>query len=403
MKVLIWTNVFPTYSETFVRDHVIGLLKRNIEVVIFSKTKQNSHILNDYLSYSLFDKIFTEESYLPSSYYCRFFKALCILSGSLFTSNFKFYLKSLNFLKFKKKAISLKCFFLLHYVINKNINIIHAHFGTNARKLTFLKEIRYPISLISTFHGYDTRIDEIYAKLFYRKLFKYVDAVVCISNYNLLKLTAFGLENSKIKRVNNGVIMPEKTSTYVSNENKVIDILSVGRLVNDKNYSSALKALSELKKNKPDISFKYHIIGDGYLRSDLEDLVIDLKLKSCVVFYGYKSSSFVKEIMSKVHFLLLPSINEALPTVVLEAQSFGLPVLATNVGSVKDLVNPDTGVLVEPNSDDLYQGLIDIFSKRNLWDYMGKNAREFIKQNYCHQVQLDLLETIYKTIINEKN
>tara|TARA_B110000858_G_C17775761_1_gene462124 strand:- start:280 stop:1491 length:1212 start_codon:yes stop_codon:yes gene_type:complete len=403
MKVLIWTDVFPTYSETFVRDHVIGLLKRNIEVEIYSNTKQNSHILNDYLSYNLFDKIFTEESYLPSSYYSRFFKAFCILSSSLFTSNFKFYLKSLDFLKFKKKATSLSCFFLLHYVINKNINIIHAHFGTNARKLTFLKEIRYPISLISTFHGYDTRIDERYAKLFYRKLFKYVDAVVCISNYNLVKLTKFGLENSKIKRVNNGVLIPEKTSTYVSNENKVIDILSVGRLVNDKNYSSALKALSELKNNKPNISFKYHIIGDGYLRSDLEDLVIDLKLKSCVVFYGYKKSSFVKEIMSKVHFLLLPSINEALPTVVLEAQSFGLPVLATNVGSVKDLVNPDTGILVEPNSYDLYQGLIEIFSKRSLWENMGKNAREFIKQNYCHQIQLDLLETIYNSIINEKN
>ncbi len=399
MKVLIWTDVFPTFSETFIRDHIIGLIDRGLGVHVYTSKKDKSNIeaLNDYQKYNLFDKIFSEEDYLPKSFFIRIVLALYILMTSFFSWKLIFYVRTINYFQFKKKAISLRYFFLLNFIIKNKIDIIHAHFGTNGRKLVFVKQIKYPIKLITTFHGYDIRIDRVYAVNFYKDLFDYSDNIISISNFNKQNLLSFGLNVAKICSINNGVKVPKKPSSFINESKETIEILSIGRLVNDKNYKLAIEALELLKLNKPNFRFNYHIVGDGSLLKDLQKQVLDSGLENNITFYGKKTTKFIRTILRECHFLMLSSINEALPTVILEAQSFGLPVLATNVGSIKDLVNDKNGVLVEPDLQSFYNGLLQIISIRNSWSDLGLKGRMQIKKDYDFNYNLDKIVSCYKS------
>lgn len=398
MKVLIWTDVFPTFSETFIRDHITGLIDRDLDVFIFSSKKNKSNIeaLNGYESYNLLDKVFTEKDYLPQSFLKRVILALIILIKSFFSLKLLFYIRVLNYSRFKKKAISLRYFFLLNFIIKNNIKVVHAHFGTNGRKLVFLKQIKYPVKLITTFHGYDIRIEKSYARIFYKDLFYYSDAIISISNFNKGKLLSFGLDESKIVSINNGVKLPVKPASFISKANTCVEILSVGRLVKDKNYKLAIESLRLLKQNQPKLKFLYHIIGGGSLLSELQQQVEDYELEKHIKFYGEKPSMFVFQMLNKCHFLLLSSINEALPTVILEGQSVGLPILATNVGSIKDLVRKENGILVEPNIESFYEGVIQMIAMRNSWTSLGMKGRLQISDHYNQDHQIDRLVEIYK-------
>ncbi len=398
MKVLIWTDVFPTFSETFIRNHVTGLIDRDIDVLVHSSKKDKSNIeaLQDYKKYNLYDKIFSEKDYLPKFFFNRIILAFFILIKAFFTRKLFFYIKTIDYSRFKKKAISLRYFFLLNYIIKNNINIIHAHFGTNGRKLVFLKQIGYPIKLITTFHGYDIRIEKNYAINFYKNLFNYSDKIISISNFNKQRLLSFGLNTNKIISLNNGVEIPEEPSSFISESGKTIEILSIGRLVDDKNYKLAIEAIKLLKLNKPSLSFNYHIVGGGSLLKELEMQVLDSGLKNNIIFYGKKPSGFIKKILNRCHFLMLSSINEALPTVILEAQSYGLPVLATNVGSIKDIVKTENGIIVEPNVKSFYNGLLKLISVRDSWVNLGLNGRLQIKNDYNQNFQIEKLVSIYK-------
>ncbi len=397
MKVLIWTDVFPTFSETFVRDHITGLIDRDLDVLIYSSKKDKSNIeaLKEYEHYNLFEKVFSEKEYLPQSFFIRVVRALIILVTSFFSTKFLFYMRAINYSRFKKKAISLRYFFLLNYIIKNKINVIHAHFGTNGRKLVFLKQIKYPVKLITTFHGYDVRIETSYARSFYKDLFDYSDAIISISSFNKEKLLSFGLDQRKIISINNGVKVPEKPTLFINESTASIEILSVGRLVKDKNYKLAIESLRLLKQNQPKLNFLYHIIGGGNLLDELKQQVKDSGLEKNIVFYGEKPSKFVFQMLNKCHFLLLSSINEALPTVILEGQSVGLPILATNVGSIQDLVKKENGVLVEPNIESFYKGVLKMISMRNSWTDLGLKGRFQVINSYNQDYQIDKLVSIY--------
>lgn len=396
MKVLIWTNNFPVYSETFIRDHIIGLIDRGITVFIHSDKKtQNNDVLKGFENYTLENYLNTPQDYIPKSIINRIFNAFYILLNSLGSSNFRYYLKSLNVFKFKRKASTLRYFFLLHFIIKNEINVVHAHFGTNGRKLVFLKQISYPIKLITTFHGYDTRFSIEYSKYLYKDLFKYSDKIISISAYNTKKLLEFGASPLLIKRINNGV--KSCMSKADKNNINIINIVSIGRLVPEKNYKLALKVLSLYKNENPEVKFKYHIIGGGDKKKDLQKLVEDLQLENEVIFYGYKTSSFIIEVLPKFDFLLLSSKKEALPTVILEAQSCSLPVLATDVGSVSDIVNSNNGVLSKVNEVDFLKGLNEMMSLKEDWKRLGENGKRQVSTFYDQNKQLDLIVELYSS------
>ncbi len=109
-------------------------------------------------------------------------------------------------------------------------------------------------------------------------------------------------------------------------------ILFVGRLVPVKNIGNFIKSLTQLKRN-----YKFFLVGDGPQRDELEVLVEELGLSESVRFLGPKGHLETLSIMNSCDVLVLPSLMDQFPNVVIEALSLGKPVIASNVGGIPEI------------------------------------------------------------------
>ena len=123
---------------------------------------------------------------------------------------------------------------------------------------------------------------------------------------------------------------------------KKYDLIFIGRLAENKGINLVLEAASKLKIQI--LNFKMIIVGGGPLENDLKLKIKNLKLQENVLLYGWaKDSREIAELINKSKILIMPSYNEGGPRVVLEAMACGVPVLATPVGIVPDLLKNGPG------------------------------------------------------------
>lgn len=123
----------------------------------------------------------------------------------------------------------------------------------------------------------------------------------------------------------------EQTVEY---KNDCVNLLTVARLSHEKGIDRAIKAFAKAIENGN--TAKFHIVGDGAKRNELEELVKTLGLTDSVVFYGEQSNPY--RFMKNADLLLLTSYHEAAPMVIDEARSLGLPILSTSTTSSQDMI-----------------------------------------------------------------
>ena len=172
-------------------------------------------------------------------------------------------------------------------------------------------------------------------------------------------------------------------------------MLAVGRLSRQKGYSGLFKALTLLEK-MGNFDYKLIIAGTGPLRQELEREVKDLGLHHRVSFIGRCDN--IPALMAASDVLVLNSLWEGLPGVVMEAMASELPVVATNVGGTSELVDDGkTGYLVQPNDpDEMKEALTELMSlseeeRRN----MGKAGREKVKIQFHVEKMVSEYEQLY--------
>ena len=125
-------------------------------------------------------------------------------------------------------------------------------------------------------------------------------------------------------------------------------ILHVGGFMPEKNHKGLIRIFSNLIQEIPNA--KLLLIGEGKLKAEIEELVTHLKLSQNVIFLGRRSD--VQQIMSCCQVLVLPSLIEGLPGVILESFVNKLPVVAYNVGGIKEVVvDQKTGWLVDADNE----------------------------------------------------
>lgn len=121
---------------------------------------------------------------------------------------------------------------------------------------------------------------------------------------------------------------------------------SVGRLVPVKNYALLLQAVARLAKAP---SCRLLLIGEGPERATLEQLAAQLGLASRVVFAGHRDD--VPQLLEKVDIFVLPSLSEGMSNTLLEAMASGLPVVASDVGGNREVIDPERTGLLFPSGD----------------------------------------------------
>ncbi|MBK9055133.1 MAG: glycosyltransferase family 4 protein [Chloroflexi bacterium] len=143
-----------------------------------------------------------------------------------------------------------------------------------------------------------------------------------------------------------------------------------------------LKALAKLTSEWP--LWSLDIIGDGPQKEDYIKLAHELGISQKIRWHGYKAKSEVAEIMRQADFLVLPSLWENLPSVIAEALTTGLPVVATNVGGVPEMIDTTNGRLVSPSdSEALSRAILDVGTHIKDFDRkkLNQTAQRYTYQN----------------------
>lgn len=158
------------------------------------------------------------------------------------------------------------------------------------------------------------------------------------------------------------------------------DLIFVGRLVENKGIGLLFNAVSILKiKNE---KLKVLIVGNGSLENDLRLKVKNLKLQDNILLYGRaKDSSEIAQLLNESKIFVMPSYNEGGPRVVAEALACGIPVLATSVGIVPDLLkNGCGGEIIAWEADDIAQRALGLLNNSDKYKKYSDSGLEIVKQ-----------------------
>ncbi|MGV8149906.1 MAG: glycosyltransferase [Alkaliphilus sp.] len=167
-------------------------------------------------------------------------------------------------------------------------------------------------------------------------------------------------------------------------------IISVASLTKQKGHKYLLEALASLKIKNTMLL----LVGDGPLRKDLNDQVKKLNLNDKVIFLGIRRD--IPELLAASDLFVLSSVWEGQGLVVLEAMASGLPIVATNVGGVPEVVTEKEGYLVEPkNSQALANAITKIKSDITANKFNRDSICLRVKQNYDIKQYINLLEQLY--------
>lgn len=200
--------------------------------------------------------------------------------------------------------------------------------------------------IVSRAHGYDIFFEreiQPFKNIILKELIKLYPA--CKNSEIYLK-KYYSKYTSKIKYSYLGVSNNEKY--ILKTKKKEINIVSCSNLIKLKRVELIIKALKELKIK--DKKIKWYHIGDGVERKKLEMLCRDLEID--YKFIGAISNQEVFEFYKKKEidfFIHMSSTEGGTPVSMMEAQSFGIPIIASNVGGIAEIVNEKTGILLSPN------------------------------------------------------
>ncbi|HEV2753693.1 MAG TPA: glycosyltransferase [Solirubrobacteraceae bacterium] len=155
-------------------------------------------------------------------------------------------------------------------------------------------------------------------------------------------------------------------------------LLNVGTLSEKKGHDHLLEAVAMLPGGET-----LDIVGEGELRGHLERRVDALGLRERVRLLGPRPKEEVAEMMRAADLFVLSSLHENLPVVLIEAQASGLPAVATRVGGVPELIDPDAGELVEPGDPAaLAQAIARSLARRGELDWQALASRAAERYGY---------------------
>jgi colanic acid/amylovoran biosynthesis glycosyltransferase len=333
------------------------------------------------------------------------------------TSIIKFIIRSLQLRGFN---IVLQCKFFLQ-LFNKEKNAIRSeniqmaintiqpeiiHFQW-VSVLSYLKNLKLPkhTKTILSQRGYHINVRPFINqdnKVFLNEVFSKLDGFHSVSNAIQKKSNEIYTSPLKIDRVvYSGFDEDLFRFKNTWNTNKKLQILSIGRNHWIKDYRTAINAMAILKKR--DIQFHYTIIG---IEEDEElfFMVSDLGLVENVSFISPLSQDKVYDKMIASDLLLLPSIEEGIANVCIEAMFCKLPVISTNCGGMEELIiHKETGFIIPiRNEHAMANELIEFYrlSKSRI-ETIVQNARVKVENQHSIDKMVNGIEELYYSVINK--
>lgn len=147
------------------------------------------------------------------------------------------------------------------------------------------------------------------------------------------------------------------------------------------------------------------IVGSGSKHKEMQELSRKLNLEGNVIFAGKVPNEEVPLYLNKMDIFVMPSIKESFGVAALEAQACEVPVIASNVGGIPEVVvDNHTGFLVEPSDIDILSEKIEkLVLGQDLREAMGRNGRVFVEEKYSWDKNVMDMYNLYREIIEQHN
>lgn len=206
-----------------------------------------------------------------------------------------------------------------------------------------------------------------------------------------------GLQLDKFRKVDIDIIKKREELLVKSDE---ILIGMVGRLEPVKGPEYLIEAAKLVIKKFPKV--KFLIVGEGTLRNKLESRCKNLGISDKFIFTGWRED--ITEILAVLDILVLPSLNEAVGRILIEAGACGVPVVATNVGGVPEIVKGgQTGILVPPKDPhSLSQAVISLLEDKEKRQRMGEAARSWVDDKFSAEIMVNKVSNLYQELMRSE-
>jgi glycosyltransferase involved in cell wall biosynthesis len=301
-------------------------------------------------------------------------------------------------------------------------DVVHAHFSTPLAEiaaLRYAKKRKLPVVLTyhgdwqETFGGIVRRTAlSFYNRYLLDKVLSCVDTIISPSRYYVNDSRFLGKYQDKIIVIPNGINIEDFNISRSKEEcreklglelNKNI-ILFVGNLIQYKGPDILVRAASIVVKEIPDMELIF--VGSGNMRNELEEFCKKLGVEKHVKFAGFVEERLKLLYYKAADIFCLPSImsTESFGIVNLEALACGLPIVASAIGGIPDIVKDGVnGLLVPPkNPGALADAITYLLKNEDVRRKMGKKGREMVKK-YSWEEIAGRIEKIYKELINASN
>lgn len=235
-------------------------------------------------------------------------------------------------------------------------------------------------------------IGKIYTHTFGRYTFKLADRIVLLGDYLKEDLYNF-TEHDKIKVIPNGIDVSWYNSINLIDDKDNIQILYMGRLDPVKGLPLLFEALSILN-NSGNGNYTLSLVGDGTMRDEYKNMCEKIGIDSTVDFLGYTDNP--KKYYSDHDIVVLPSISEGQSTVLMEAQACGIPVVSTDTGGSREIV--EVGKVISKRDPQMLANAILKVVEEYSPD-QHKQARENIVKNYSYDSMYSEYIELYNSII----
>ncbi|QPB24842.1 glycosyltransferase (plasmid) [Rhizobium sp. 007] len=386
MRVGYVVGRFPVLSETFVINQMAGLLQRDFEVgVVCNGIAPEAHIDTSVEPLSTL-MAGTRDWWGPAA---GLRSRIATLPSGL-----------------RDKASTLLDMLSVRRL--NSFDVIVAHFGQNGARVARLKKrglITPPI--ITVFHGYDVGVPFHEKRLGeYRDLFKFGSLNLPVNDYFRRLLIEAGASDHKVSVHRMGIDITQIPFTPQSRRELPLRLISVSRLIEKKGVELALRALSLVKKSKPEFDWRYTIVGDGPNREQLQQIAAEGDITDRVAFTGSLPHATVKEELRHSHVFVLPSVTagngdvEGIPVALMEAMAAGLTVVSTHHSGIPELIADRKTGFLAPEKDiaAIADSILWIATHPEQCEQFARNARLKVEREYNAETLNDRFATIVSDI-----
>lgn len=394
---------YPRISETFISNEIRLMESEGADIHIISMRHPRESFAHKSVS-----EIKAKVDYLPSQIKGNVLK-LAAYNLKALVKHPANYLKAagLALKRFSRtrKAATIKHLLQAGYVVGKilpgsNISHLHAHFAHSPTSVAMFTSAISGLDFSFTGHAKDVYTQN--QQQLVEKIKKAKFVVTC-TGYNKKYLSSLAPADKPVHCVYHGIdirlFSPNGRGAAAA---KPYTIFTVARFTPKKGLSTVLKAVRILRDKGLDVN--YRIIGDGDDREKVAAEVKSLGLEDCVTLLGTQThDSVIKEFSRSDIFAMGCEIaangdRDGIPNVVAESMAMGVPVVATNVSGIPELIEQEqTGLLVEPKDPAALAGAMErMLTDTNLRETVIPNARKKVEQVFDNVPLMKKLYSVYQ-------